>query len=277
MGKIRRERQKFHITSTVDVGAATADSDKDDSFELPKLNKSKIKTVPMQLDSAENIFANVKIDLSAVNKFVKPQDVTDSMSVVSTKKSAISTAVKTTPYIKFDATIKSLVSGPAVDRQLTKKEKIKLKHEKLLEKIDVVRQSMIKSKKNKKKGAQKDPKFQQNIISVAAVQNNVESGKYVNLKNVQRELVSLNDSLPSLDNILSFKKSDIKSGLNEPMKLKKNRQKGTPKTSIEHKTSISNASHGIDRENVKKMGANKKQFTKSYDLLRKLMKTKKIK
>lgn len=250
MGKVRRERQKFHI------GPSAEAKERDEPRELPE---TKLKPLAMQIDASENIFAGVKIDLGSVNKFVAPKDTTDSGSVISERKAKV-TAVKTTPYMKFGGPEETgSVQG---ERQLTKKEKMKLRHQNLLAKIDVVRQSMAKSKKGKKKA----PVAPQQAPPAEKKKAN-EPGKYVSLKTVQRELVSLNDSLPSLSSVLQFKSSDLKTGLEPPMTLKKKPKKA--KTAVEKSEApLSTQSHAIGRENPKKT---RKQITKSYELLRKLM------
>lgn len=238
MGKIKRERQKFHI-------AATGDDVEMDDGPVPMLVKA---PTPAALSATDNVFAGIDIKLDKINKFAEPEaaPATEQAGTVPDGKST-----KPSPYrkAKKEPTLAFKSSAPAQpERQLTKKEKQRLKHEKLLQKIDVVQQAMQKTKNKRKKQATNDNNSG-NGTTVGASNNNNSVGKFVrplpnasaeletlnrevnaakasnvpvqkkkfstSMKSLEEALTSLNDSLPSLDSILKMRSKDAKTGLDE--------------------------------------------------------------
>lgn len=263
MGKIKRERQKFHITSMVDDDT---DIPLDTNLELTKYTPLPM-AAPMQLDVGENIFAGIDIQLDKVNKFAEPAKSAAPSTAASTNK-GIST--KSTPIFGSPSTAQP-------ERKLTKKEKMKLRHEKLLQKIDVIQQAKRKHESKKKKKT-KTPAEQppqptvQSINTPAAVrQPDPSSSKkeFCNLTSIRKELVSLNDSLPSLDSVYRMKSKDSKTGLEQSMKLNSKQRKLKAKSKVDA-TAIQSSSKAIMKDPKKDA---KKEYVKSYDLFRKLLKT----
>lgn len=250
MGKIKRERQKFHITSTVNDEADTAPPDT--VHEVPKF-----RPLPKQLDVTENIFAGINIQLDQVKKF-------------SESKPAPPQAPSTRKEILDKATVK--YGQP--ERQLTKKEKLKLRHEKLLQKIDVIQQAKQKFKEklkqNKGKIASAEPNVKSFITKPMLSSESIAIKKPLgNLKSIRKELVSLNDSLPSLDSIYRLKSKYAKTGLDQVMTLKSKQRKNKSKSMLAT-PNIQSSSKIIMKETKKEA---KKDYVKSYDLFRKLLKT----
>lgn len=263
MGKIKRERQKFHITSTVDDDV---DIPIDTSLEVPTYKS--LPLAPMQLNVSENVFAGINIQLDKVHKFAEPKP-TPPSTESSTKKSVLTKSTQ-----KFDPP-----SSGQPERQMTKKEKMKLRHEKLLQKIDVIQQAKQKhDKKNKKKNKAREPTDHASPIAKPAntllpvIQPYSKPGKkqICDLTSIRKELVSLNDSLPSLDTVLHLKSKDAKTGLEQPMTLKSKQRKQSKTTSKADPTSIQCSSKTIMKYTKKDA---KKEYVKSYDLFRTLLKT----
>lgn len=278
MGKIKRERQKFHITSTVDDDANIP---METGREVPKYNR--LPMAPMQLAVSENIFAGVDIQLDKVNKFSEPKPPPPST------EPSIQKGLLTRPTEAFDPP-----STGKPERQMTKKEKMKLKHEKLLQKIDVVQQAKRNHEKKKKKkkaknsGQHETPLPSQNSIfhlepkdaktGLAHEPHNVKSRKEIlttkpalsGLFPSQGDFALLNDSLPSLDSIFHLKSKDAKTGLEQSMALKSKQQKrskGRPQVDL---GSVQSSSKAIMKDTKRDV---KKEYVKSYDLFRKLLKT----
>lgn len=278
MGKIKRERQKFHITSTVD-------DDANIPMEMgPEVAKYKpLVMAPMQLAVSENIFAGVDIQLDKVNKF------SDSKPAPPSNEPSIQRQISTKPTVAFGP---SATGKP--ERQMTKKEKMKLKHEKLLQKIDVVQQAKRNHEKKKKKKKAKNPaqletpmplldsvfqlKHKDAKTDVAHDPQVVRPREEIlrpkpassSLLPSQKDLALLNDSLPSLNSIFHLKSKDARTGLEQPMTLKSKQQKRSKARPPLDLTSIQSSSKVIMRDTKKDV---KKEYVKSYDLFRKLLKT----
>lgn len=252
MGKIKRERQKFHITSTVDDdGDVPIDVTPEPSQYKP------LVMVPMHFGNDQNIFAGINIRLDDLNRFTETKPTPPTESAASLKGS---NSIKST--VKFAS---SSTSKP--ERQLTKKEKMKLKHEKLLQKIDVIQQAKQKHKMKK----QKTQNFAEHKAQMSETVNTlpaVKKKQSCNVSSIRNELVSLNDSLPSLDTIYRLKSKDAKTGLQQPTTLKSMQRKSKTESNTLHTTSIQCETI---MKSIKK-GA-KKDYVKSYDLFRKLLKT----
>lgn len=138
MGKIKRERQKYHLAA-----------EKKDEEQSAKDGSSKCKPLKLQLDSVQNIFAGINIQLSDINKFdEKPTLQNEPIQNKEIKSDQGSVA---TASIKPDTETDSKTST----KHLTKKEKMMLKHQKLMEKLDVTKLARMQhknQKSTKKKG-----------------------------------------------------------------------------------------------------------------------------
>lgn len=239
MGKIKRERQKFHITSTEVKVPTTRPSPK------PK------SVLPMQLDAVENIFAGINIQLDSINKF-EPEP------VVEEEKKEVEPIDEETskPLIEKDA---SKSKAEVSEKHLTKKEKMKLKHEKLMAKLDVVAQARLQSLKKKQKNKLKPAdqsllpttSAMKSLLTPAAVRPQptpTGSSSESKPKNVFA-IPTFNDDLPALNPV--FKSSGFKGTFEKKEKSNK----------------IIKSSKGI--------GKNKNQpkpnFVKNCNLLKKLM------
>lgn len=260
MGKIKRERQKFHITSTVDDDGGIPD---DTSIEVPKYTP--LSMAPMQLSAGENIFAGINIQLDAMNKFSEPKPATSI-------KAAVKKSLSIEPTVKF-----APPSTSQPERQLTKKEKMKMRHEKLLQKIDVIQQAKRKHEKKTKKTKTAAVSVQplakpMNSLKLPQIQPDAsEKRPFCSLSSIHKELVSLNDSLPSLDTVFRMKSKDAKTGLDQPMMLKSKQRKQQSKIQAKlNLAGIQSTSKAILKDAKKEA---KKEYIKSYDLFRKLLKT----
>lgn len=201
MGKVKRDRQKFHITLTdtkVPV-TPTRSSHKD---------KPALRT---QLDAIENIFAGINIQLDSLNKFVEPETMVEDVERPTEpefveKKTNITAAI-----------VKPNIQSYAPDKHVTKKEKMRLKHEKLMQKLDVVAQARAKSSKSKQKNKLKQADQSllpskaavKSLLTPAAVRpqpNICETSKKAEnqTKNVFA-IPTFNDDLPSLNSIFKLK------------------------------------------------------------------------
>lgn len=119
MGKVRRQRQKYHLSAKSKSGNDhTKTEDNDGKCNLLTSNIFK---------SDENIFAGINIKHEDLYKNI-PRDF-DATSVISSK---------------------SRREEKLETQHLTKKEKLKLRREKFMKKIDVIEQS-VKEAKNRKK------------------------------------------------------------------------------------------------------------------------------
>lgn len=249
MGKIKRERQKFHITSETKPPVS-----KDTKPPASKTKKSGAKKVSaLQLDAVENIFAGINIQLDAINKFPDEADAAPLQPIK-----------ETVPEEQEDREIDGKLTEiqwnfkmSAAEKQLTKKEKLKLKRSKLMEKIDVTQQARIKSQEKrqqkKTKSATQSPLPSRaeikSILTPAAMKpaamkpatNTIEeSGKEV-AKNVFA-VPTFDDDLPALSNI--FKINPVK---------------------------VAKSSKAISKGKDKSKSKQKQHFVKNYNLMKKLM------
>lgn len=191
MGKIKRERQKFHIPAENKVSSKV-----DQKTFISKVDQKPIKT---QLDAVENIFSGITIKLDNINKF---EDFVPTPPV--NKEKAVEPNVakdeEKLPQQKVDC-------NRAQGKHLTKKEKMALKHQKLMEKLDVTQ----KARKNQKQNVHRydqtlstaKSEFR-SLLTPAAVKssNSNEVSKNGDLvpKNVF-SIPTLKDDLPALDSI----------------------------------------------------------------------------
>lgn len=249
MGKIKRERQKFHITPNAD----DIDMDTVRVAAAPKYSSPALPLAPMRMNAGENIFAGINIQLDKVNKFIEPEARPDAPSVIVAKKKVDANE----PTIAFSTTPSS---AKPPERHITKKEKMKMRHEKLLQRFAVVEQARQKvATKNKKKKVQKS-----NVsIPMAEPAKEAQPKKKLisNLATARKELVSLNDSMPSMDSVLRLKSRDARTGLEPSMSLKSKQRKNQP---------LQSTSKSITKVTQKE---EKKEYGKRYDLFQKLLKT----
>lgn len=124
MGKIKRERQKYHIAV------------KPNNVE-PELQKA--TPIKFQFDSVENIFAGINIKLSDINKLEEASTIPIQ---IEEEKNDVQREYQT--FSKISNTQEKL-------KILTKKEKMARKHQKLIEKLDVTQQARLRSRKRKQK------------------------------------------------------------------------------------------------------------------------------
>lgn len=259
MGKLKRERQKFHITSTVGTKVAVTPTRPSHKGKPP---------LPTQLDAVENIFAGINIQLDNLNKFVEPEPMVDEIETptvpeIVEEKTNITLAVEK-PKNKSDAP----------EKHLTKKEKMRLKHEKLMQKLDVVAQARAKSSKKKQKN-----KLQQadqsllpskaavkSLLTPAAVrpqQSISETSK--NVENKTKNIFAiptLNDDLPSLNSIFKLKQA-IGSKVN------------TKSEKMDKSNKIMKSSKKIAKDKKKINKKSKDNFVQNCNILKKLMAKKK--
>lgn len=247
MGKIRHERQKFHITTKPSDTPA-------ESNEVPKY-----KSLPVKFEPTENIFAGININLAKVAKL--PVD--DVALKVESKQQPTKETNKT------ETKAKDVVDGkkPAQpEKHLTKKEKLKLKHEKLLAKIDVVQQAKKRIKEKLQKKRNKDENIiplkllTQEAIKASGSSTSVADGKkkFSDLNIMKQALLSLDDSLPSLAPVIQYKSKDAKTGLETKGSTKNNKQKSRT------------GSKGVQKNENKKKNPSK-DFVKNYEYFQKLV------
>lgn len=286
MGKIRRERQKFHITATDDVVGMNEEP------QAPKTPVSQLKKGTL-LASPDNIFAGIHIKLDSVNKLPEPVSEVPKTPVKSVKpapyKKEKTVAITTVPDVP------SKLPSNVPEKQLTKKEKLKIRHEKLMQKIDVVQQAKQRANEKRNKKTKKERSLVDDVASLVAsiqpkspgtrvapprgkgVTSAVLSGIAVpsgsgpvvpkkkfntSMKTIEEALHSLNDSLPSLDSILKLRSKDAKTGLDVDVVDGPVGKKG--KKTV--KPTVSSNSKNITRPNKSK------ELVKQYDHYQKLLK-----
>lgn len=135
MGKIRRDRPKFHIT-------AENKNEINNQHEASTYNNFRATTCnnvqqASTYNNVQNIFAGINIQLEAINKF---DEKTKPSNDFTSKKEIIQTA-------KVGSEIKSNIP----EKQLTKKEKMLMKREKFMQILDVTQKARLQNKKKKKK------------------------------------------------------------------------------------------------------------------------------
>lgn len=189
MGKIKRERQKFHIVA--------------ENKDVTRITQEKSKYKPLQLNAVENIFAGIQIQLDDINKF---EDVPKTESPENVEKSSSST--------KESSSHKIIISNNSnkLQKPLTKKEKLVLKHQKLMEKLDVTQKArrLQGQKKKQKRNLENNQQTLLNIksdvrpmLTPSAVK---PSKKFENGKNHQKNIFAIpefNDNLPSLSSVFN--------------------------------------------------------------------------
>ncbi|XP_031625743.1 uncharacterized protein LOC116342329 [Contarinia nasturtii] len=237
MGKIKRERQKFHISAD-NKGTAKAE----------KKETSKSKHLPLKLDAVENIFAGITIKLDSINKFEeKPEPTTE---LVNSKEEEAGTVEQNDTEVAAKQLLQIEKTKTVPEKHLTKKEKMALKHQKLMEKLDVTQKARMQSQKNKKQKRNANPDTLlasqsevRSLLTPAAVKPHTEKIP----KNIF-SVPSLKDDLP---------------GLNSIFELKKNHN--------------SNKTSGLTSKSKAISKTSNKSFVKNYNFLKKAMAKKKIK
>lgn len=141
MGKIRRDRPKFHIT-------AEKKNEINNQHEASKYNNFRTTTwnnvqQASTYHNVQNIFAGINIQLEAINKF--DEKTKPSNDFTSKKKETIKTEI--IQPAKVGSEIKSNIP----EKQLTKKEKILMKREKFMQMLDVTQKARLENKKKKKR------------------------------------------------------------------------------------------------------------------------------
>lgn len=251
MGKIKRDRQKYHITAE---NKAENMIEKDQSYTI-----SPIIPIKTQLNASENIFSGINIQLDHINKFVEIASTqSQSESKVNVKKTVQEIDTKNvakTSEQKLDI----LQSQPG--KPLTKKEKIALKHQKLMEKLDATHKARLEISNNQKRQKQKRKQSEshhfnptldasklehQSLLTSAAMKSSNEA----TMKNQNVfSIPMLKDDLPSLDSI--FKQKFVRNNNDHKIIMKS--------------------------KNIEKNNKSKKTFVANYELLKKAMMAKKKK
>lgn len=235
MGKIKRERQKFHITA-----------ENTDETKLQHNKNSTCKTLPYQpaaklLDNVQNIFAGINIQLDAMNKFDDTPPKTTKEPLQS-EKQTIQTEIPQLVKIDTDNNTKEFT-----EKHLTKKEKMILKHEKLMQKLDVTQKARLQSKKKTQTMRSLVSTSEvQSMLTPAAVKssNSRTNNDYLKISKSVFAIPSFNDDFPALDSAIELK--SFQKNLN------------SQKTASKSK-SISKNKNG------------KKSFVNNYNFLRKAM------
>lgn len=219
MGKIRRERQKFHITATCG----------EQNIQQDKTHTNKIS--PIHLDHVENVFAGINIQF----------DFSSDPSNEPTKNVEEAVIIPTKPEII------NIENGSNVsEKHLTKKDKMKHRREKLMQKLDVTQKARQQIKQNKgKKQTVRVP-----MLTPAATKPIIPS-THNDVRKVTQNIFSIpsfKDDLPALESVF---------------KLQSFQNKLVPHKIASTSKSISKNSNG------------KKHFVNNYKFLKKAM-TKKI-
>lgn len=253
MGKIKRERQKFHITTT--------DTDKESAKPANKPKKggknAANKALLPQLDAVENIFAGINIQLDALNKM----DDTPAPQAQPTS-AATPTATATEPEEReTDAKLNEIqwnYKTTAAEKNLTKKEKLKLKHAKLMEKIDVTHQARIKCQQRRQQLKKSNGAPQSPLPSRAEIKSILTPAA---TKPTKPPTLSPADEQPEVKNV--FAVPAFKDDLPALNIFKINPIK------------VTDGSKGISKGKNKPKSKQKQNFVKNCNLLKKLMANKK--
>lgn len=192
MGKIKRERPKFHIAAVK----------KDDET---KSEKNATLTFKPQLNSMQNIFAGINIQISNINKLddiSKPEQMHNEEASTET---ALETALKSTKTKNEDR---------SENKHLTKKEKLALKHRKLMEKLDATHKVKVELQKRQQKQKrtrnidEQDSLKTQGPCSMLTSAATKSSNQNINEQTAKNVFFvpTFNDDLPPLNNVLESRK-----------------------------------------------------------------------
>lgn len=199
MGKIKRERQKFHITA-----------ENKDIAKAEKEYKLKNKHLPIPLDAVDNIFSGLNIQLDGINKF---DDDTTPLYETKEREDVVEVTVKPSSQTKD-------IEKP--QKHFTKKEKMVLKHQQLMDKLDVTQKARLHSRKMKQKRnrnvIEQTLLLSKSEISSLLTPAAVEPSKQHPEKHPKNvfSVPSLNDDLPALHSIFALnlnQKSSITNGI----------------------------------------------------------------
>lgn len=230
MGKIKRDRTKYHTIAVK----------RDDETNLEK--KPSLAYKP-QLNAMQNIFAGISIQLSDLNKFDENLK-TNEVKKDQKHNEETSTEAETETGLKSMKTKNEY--NQSDQKPLTKKEKLALKHKKLMEKLDATHKATAELKKRKQKQNQKNNldvqislKSQEDIcpMLVPAATISKQNANQGAVKNVF-SIPSFHDDLPALNSVFESRKDIL---------------------SVQTKSSISKKKNG------------KKDFGKNYNFLKKSM------
>lgn len=224
MGKIKRERTKYH----------TEAEKKDDETKWEKQTAPAYKP---QLNSLQNIFAGISIQLSDINKIDENQLKLSEVEEEQKHNDETSTEAGTEIALK---TIKQ----KSDQKPLTKKEKVALKHKKLMEKLDATHKATTELKKRKQKQKRnvvnQNAAGSQDVICPMLTPAATKSSK-PNMNQTAKNIFSIpsfRDDLPALNNVFESRKDIL---------------------SVQTKSSISKKKNG------------KKDFARNYNFLKKSM------
>lgn len=235
MGKIKRERQKYHLTS----------GKKDDKIKEPhKCESQKYNMPDFQLNCNQNIFSGIQIQLSDICSFdekVVPAKILDfeksDSDVTADEKSVTKLDTGTVPC--------------GQQKRMTKKEKMLQKRKKLMEKLSTSQSAKTKSRKQTPKLITNDEqillksKLEYRSLHSSALTSISEKNKMNKTsKKIPTMVPSFKDDLPPLFPILESRKSDM----------------------IQNRQSVNSKSKAIS----KNMGR-KKDLIKNYNILKKAM------
>lgn len=195
MGKII----KYHISA-----------EKRDSKGTIKNERLNQKHMKFQLNAVQNVFAGINIQLSDINKFEEAPPLTKE------SKQKIEGKVEPTQPDEI-STKTSHGSVPIIEKNLTKKEKIALKHQKLMEKLDVTEHARLQSqRKNRRKekqtnnaGKQTVLKSSQQEVSTLLTPAAIKPSKQYVKGNVAKNIPLFNDDLPSINSIFEIPKNNF--------------------------------------------------------------------
>lgn len=219
MGKIKRERKKYHTVS-----------EKKDNEE--KWAPTSTPAYKPQLNTMQNIFAGISIQLSDINK-IDEKHQTKSTEV---KKEEMQDDVPSTGA-ESEIMLKSLKSK-SDQKGLTKKEKLALKHKRLMEKLDATHKATAELRKRNKKQKQKrdcdgqnPQKSQEDIcpmLTPAAIKSSKPNVNQQVAKNVFA-IPTFRDDLPALNSVFEARKDIFSIQTKSSILKKKNQKKGFAK------------------------------------------------
>lgn len=219
MGKIKRERTKYH------TGAEKKDNEE-------KWAPTPTPAYKPQLSTMQNIFAGISIQLSDINKIDENQQT----KLTEAKKGQMQNDVSSAEA-ETETTLKSLKSKPD-QKGLTKKEKLALKHKRLMEKLDATHKATAELKKRNQKQKQKGncdgqnpSKSQEDIcpmLTPAATKSSKPNVNQQAAKNVF-SIPSFRDDLPALNSVFEARKDILSVQTKSSISKKKNGKNGFAK------------------------------------------------
>lgn len=229
MGKIKRERPKYHIVA----------DRKDDEIKTEK--KANLTYKP-HLNSMQNIFAGISIQLSDINKLDEnPKSAVSKNTETHIENTFIDTNLETA----LKSTTPKDVLNESENKPLTKKQKLQLRHKKLMEKLDATQKAKNELQKrqqqSKRKGNFNDQvlsKTQAEIRPMLTPAATKSSNQDMNEQKNVFSIPSFHDGLPALNSVFESRKDVL---------------------CVQTKSSISKKKHG------------KKNFAKNYNYLKKSM------